>query len=150
MEETFDYSDVPYYYDYCFQFACPLAARCLRCLAGRHVPPEVLSVRAVNPALCPTGEDDRCPMFQPIVRVRIAWGVKRMVERMPYKEARVVNRWLNERFSRAVHSRIVHYRRPISPAEQADILSVFRSLGVEDEDVFDYYTYTYDWEAKQQ
>ena len=142
MEETFDYSQVPSSFVHCFHARCPRAGECLRQLAARHVTPVHPVVQAVSPAVWAD-----CSLFVPIRPIRVAWGVRNCIDRMPHKEAKGMNAWLNHTYSRMGHSRIVHHIKPLLPADQKRVREAFRRFGVTDEEVFDYYTYTYDWNA---
>lgn len=143
MEENFDYSLVPSHFIHCFHTSCPRAGECLRQLAARHVTAVRPTLLAVNPAVWAD-----CSLFVPIRPIRVAWGVRNRIDRMPHKEAEGMNSWLNRTYSRMGHSRIVRHLKPLLPADQKLVLEAFHRFGVMDEDVFDYYTYTYDWNAK--
>lgn len=143
MEESFDYNQVPTYFVHCFNARCPRAGECLRQLAARHVTAVRPTLQVVNPAVWAD-----CPLFMPIRPIRVAWGVRNCIDRMPHKEAEGMNAWLNRTYSRMGHSRIVRHIKPLMPADQKLVLEAFRRFGVTGEDVFDYCTYTYDWDAK--
>ena len=112
-------------------------------MAARHVTAVRPTLLAVNPAVWAD-----CSLFVPIRPIRVAWGVRNRIDRMPHKEAEGMNSWLNRTYSRMGHSRIVRHLKPLLPADQKLVLEAFRRFGVMDEDVFDYCTYTYDWNAK--
>lgn len=144
MEESFDYNQVPGQFVHCFSGDCPRAGECLRQLAGRHVQPSKRVLRAVNPAMCPDEGGD-FPMFLPMRTIRQAWGVRRAIERMPYKEGRAVVRGLNRMFKKATLNRISTCQRPLSPAEQRAIERLFVAHGVPEGEVFDRVESVYDW-----
>lgn len=144
MDEILDYGEVPGFFAHCFNTACPQSGQCLRLLAGRHVQPTHQVVQAVNPAVWPQ-EGGSCPQFKPIVRIRLAWGLRQAIGRIPYGDAKKLVSWLNRRFSRMTLSRIYNHKRPLSPDEQADVIRAFGAYGIAEEDAFDRVTYTYDW-----
>ena len=144
MEETFDYSQVPSYFVHCFNAQCPRAGECLRQLAGRHVTALHPVVQAVSPAVWES-EDRACAYFHPIRRVRMAWGMRQAIARLPYREGQRVVRKLNQMFTKATLNRISHHQRPLSPDEQRVIESLFAEYGVTDGNVFDRVEMGYEW-----
>lgn len=95
MEETFDYSLVPNYFIHCFNTQCPRTNECLRQLAGRHANASRPVVKTVNPAVWTD-----CGLFLPIHPIRVAWGVRNCIDRMPYKTAQAMNTWMNRTYNR--------------------------------------------------
>ena len=144
MEETFDYSLVPSYFVHCFNTQCPRAGECLRLLAGRNVTASRPVVQAVSPAVW-EAEGKPCVHFHPIRRVRIAWGVRQAIERMPYKEGQNIVKALNRMYTKATLNRITTCQRPLSPEEQTRIEALFARHGVTDGNVFDRVAMVYDW-----
>lgn len=144
MDETFDYGPIPRDFVHCFSSGCPRAGECLRQWAGRHVQPSAQVLRAVNPAMCPD-EGGAFPLFLPMRTIRLAWGVRRAIERMPYKEGRAVVRGLNRMFKKATLNRISTCQRRLSPAEQRAIERLFVAHGVPEGEVFDRVERVYDW-----
>lgn len=116
MEDSFDYSRVPSYFIHCFNAQCPRAGECLRQLAARHVTALRPVVQAVSPAVW-EAEGNPCAYFRPIRCVRIAWGVRQAIGRMPYKEGQSVVKALNRIFTKATLNRITTCQRPLSPEE---------------------------------
>ena len=144
MEETFDYSQVPSYFIHCFNAQCPRAEKCLRQLAARYVTALRPVVQAVSPAVW-EAEGNPCAYFRPIRCVRIAWGVRQAIGRMPYKEGQSVVKALNRIFTKATLNRITTCQRPLSPEEQKRIEALFASYGVTDGNVFDRVEMGYEW-----
>lgn len=145
MEETFDYAEVPSYFIHCFNASCPQAGQCLRRLAGSHVQPRLPVVEAVSPAVWPAG-DGACAYFKPVERVRVAWGVRKALDKVPHADAKRLIAWLNRQFPRMTLWRIDHYKRPLTPDEQKRVVCAFRAYGIAEEDAFDYVTYSYKWQ----
>ncbi len=144
MEDSFDYSRVPSYFIHCFNAQCPRAGECLRQLAARHVTALRPVVQAVSPAVW-EAEGNPCAYFRPIRCVRIAWGVRQAIGRMPYKEGQSVVKALNRIFTKATLNRITTCQRPLSPEEQKRIEALFASYGVTDGNVFDRVEMGYEW-----
>ena len=148
MEETFDYSQVPHDFVHCFNAQCPRAGECLRQFVARHVTADVPRLHMVNPLAYPQ-EGAVCAQFTPIKPIRLGWGLRKAVNRMPHGQAEKMTRWLNHFYPRMTLSRVMNCKRPIKPEEQRSILRAFRSLGVTGDDVFDAVTMSYDWNAKE-
>lgn len=144
MEESFDYNQVPTYFVHCFNGGCPRAEECLRQLAARHVEPTRPTVEAVSPAVWPA-DGASCAWFRPIRRIRMAWGVRGAIARMPYNEGRLVVKALNQMYPKVTLNRITTHERPLPPAEQRRIEALFASHGVTDGQVFDRVEMGYEW-----
>lgn len=144
MEENFDYNQVPGYFIHCFNAACPRAGECLRQLAARHVSAVRPVVQAVSPAVWPEG-DGTCGQFHPIRKIRLAWGVRRAIGRMPYNEGRLVVKALNRMYTKVTLNRITTHERALPPDEQRRIEALFARYGVTDGEVFDRVEMAYDW-----
>lgn len=144
MEEIFDYNQVPHDFVHCFNAQCPRAEECLRQLAGRNVQPSAMILRVVNPVMCPDAEGG-FPQFRPIRKVRMAWGVREAIGRMPYKEGQYVVKALNRMYTKVTLNRITTHQRPLSPEEQKRIEALFARYGVTDGNVFDRVAMVYDW-----
>ena len=147
MEKEFDYALVPDLYTHCFHTVCPRANECLRQVAARHVPAEVLQIRVVNPLAYPAEGAD-CPMFHPIKVVKMGWGLRQAIHRMTYEDGENMKKWLNRYYPRMTLSRVMNHKRAIPPTEQKAIIRAFRSFGMKDENVFDEVTYTYEWSSR--
>ena len=148
MEETFDYSLVPHDYVHCFNAQCPRAGECLRQLVARHVTADVPRLHVVNPLAYPK-EGGTCAQFAPIKPIRLGWGLRKAINRMPHEQAEKMTHWLNRFYPRMTLSRVMNLKRPITPEEQRSILRAFHSLGMTEDDVFDVVTLSYDWHAKE-
>ena len=147
MEETFDYSQVPHDFVHCFNAQCQRAGECLRQFVARHVTADVPRLHVVNPLAYPQ-EGSVCGQFTPIKPIRLGWGLRQAINRMPHGQAEKMTRWLNRFYPRMTLSRVMNHKRPITPEEQKSILRAFRSLGVTEDNVFDAVTLSYDWHAK--
>ena len=86
MENDFDYKLVPSGFVHCFNSQCPKAGGCLRQVAARYSAHADRHIRIVNPAYFPVG-DAACPDFRSAKKVRIAWGITNLLEKVPYRTA---------------------------------------------------------------
>ncbi len=147
MEEIFDYNQVPHDFVHCFNAQCPRAGECLRQFVARHVTADVPRLHVVNPLAYPQ-EGSVCGQFQPMVPIRVGWGLRNALDRLPHKEAEAMSKRLHRLYSRITLYRIMHHERPILPEEQGPIVKAFKALGVPYEQVFDRIQVRYDWNAR--
>lgn len=129
MEVSFDYSQVSSYFVHCFNPACPLAGKCLRRWVAERVADSRPVVRAVSPAVWPADGARECGYFMPMKAVRMAWGMRKALDVMPYKAAMGVKSFLNSSYSRTTLHRIMAGEWVLLPAEQQRIEEVFRQYG---------------------
>lgn len=140
---TFDYTRVPRTFVHCFNNGCPRSAECLRHLAAENIPAEVRYVNIVNPRNIPA--EGECPHFMPIIKVRIAWGVKELFDHIPHKEAVAMRKEVIAHFGKTHYYRMQRKEYSIKPDEQEYLRRVFRKHHVEEEPAFEYYTDDYQW-----
>lgn len=144
MNETFDYSKVPYDFDHCQQAQCPQAETCLRRLAAIHAPQTLPSMKSVNPNSLPA-DLTRCPYHLSTRKVRIAWGIKGFLNRLPLEDAKAIRRTLILHFTKTHFYRLQRKERCLRPRDQEYIRQLFRRYGVTEEPAYEYYTEEYDW-----
>ncbi|ADV45068.1 DUF6078 family protein [Bacteroides helcogenes] len=144
MNETLDYATVPYDFDHCQQAQCPQADTCLRRLAAIHAPKTLHSMKTVNPNNLPA-DLAKCPYFLTTQKVRIAWGIKDFLNRLPLEDAKAIRRTLIYHFTKTHYYRLQRKERYLRPEEQEYIRQLFRRYGVTDEPTYEYYTEEYNW-----
>ncbi len=142
--KNFDYTAVPYGFIHCLNAGCPQAHECLRHLAAQHIPAEVKSFTALNPAFCSTPEAP-CPHYKSAVAVRFARGITHLYDELPYRAAVAIKQELIFSFSRSRYYRINRKELHISPKEQAIIARIFRKHGVTTEPQYDAFEEGYIW-----
>ncbi|WP_293739421.1 DUF6078 family protein [uncultured Parabacteroides sp.] len=144
MENDFDYKLVPSGFIHCFNSQCPQAGSCLRQVAARYSVHADRHIRIVNSAYFPVG-DATCPDFKPAKKVRIAWGITNLLEKVPYRTARHLRKIMIFHFTKTLYYRYYRKEYGILPEAQLYIRKLFRQHGVEEEPVFDSYTEEYEW-----
>lgn len=112
----FDCTRVPRTFVHCFNNSCPRSAECLRHLAAENIPAEVRYVNIVNPRNIPA--EGECPHFMPIIKVRIAWGVKELFDHIPHKEAVAMRKEVIAHFGKTHYYRMQRKEYSIKPDEQ--------------------------------
>lgn len=145
MKDDFDYQSVPLRYLHCFNATCPRKDECLRYLTAIHAPKSTPVVMTLNPAAYPKNADT-CDYFRSSRKLRLAWGITALFDKIPYATAVALKGSLHQLYSKSTYYRIVHQERPLLPAEQAEIARIFALKGVNEPLEFDRYTEGYDWD----
>lgn len=86
MKEKSDSPSVPYNFSRCFNDQCPQASKCLRYIAAQNETADYLYISIVNPARYPA-DGNQCECFKTAVKVHVAWGLKQLLNRIPYEDA---------------------------------------------------------------
>lgn len=86
MKEEPDSLSVPYNFARCFNDQCPQASKCLRHIAAQYNGADYLYITSVNPARYPA-DGNQCECFKTAVKVHVTWGLKRLLDRIPYEDA---------------------------------------------------------------
>lgn len=86
MKEESDSPSVPYNFSRCFNDQCPQASECLRYIAAQNETADYLYISIVNPTRYPA-DGNQCECFKTAVKVHVAWGLKRLLDRIPYEDA---------------------------------------------------------------
>ena len=86
MKEEPDSLPVPYNFARCFNDQCPQASKCLRHIAAQYNGADYLYITSVNPARYPA-DGNQCECFKTAVKVHVTWGLKRLLDRIPYEDA---------------------------------------------------------------
>lgn len=144
QEDTFDYEAVPYHFVHCFKEQCPRAGSCLRYIVGEHCTTKNYFIHVVNPKRIPE-DAEKCPYFLSMEKIRVAWGVKKLLMNVPLEKANAMKRQLLAHFGRNAYYRFYRKEVHISPADQEFVRKLFRQYGIAEEPVFDEYTETYNW-----
>lgn len=144
MENEFNYQAVPYGYIHCFNAHCPKGEKCLHRLVAIHSTNQYPTLSVVNPNCIPD-DADACPFYKSIQKIRVAWGVKSLLDDVPYKDATSIKNQLIQYFGRSLYYRFYRKEHSIDPEQQAYIRRVFRQKGIMKELTFEYYTDEYRW-----
>lgn len=144
MENHFNYEAVPYSFAHCFNHQCVRNNKCLRHLAAEHCAPTQLFLQIINPACVPE-DTGSCPYFRSVRKIRIAWGVKHLLDKVPYKEGKLLKSQMIRRFGRTSYYRYYRKEFGLSTDDQEFIRQIFKENGITEEPVYEYYTEEYQW-----
>lgn len=145
MENNFNYESVPFIFALCFNQRCVISNNCLHHLAAEHCTPAYPVIHTVNPLRVPE-DTETCPYFHSTQKVRMAWGIKHLLDKMPYKEAKLIKSQMLRCFGKPLYYRYYRKEYGLSSEKQEFIRRIFRTTGITEEPVFEYYTEEYVWE----
>ena len=128
MNESFDFSLVPYTFGLCAAEGCPRAATCLRRIALEHAP------------------DGACDYYRSDEKVRYARGFMCTINALTVRVADT----FRYRMIGYMGRKNYYLKRKgginLSPADQQQVIAVAKELGVIRKDYFDGYVEEYNWE----
>lgn len=135
---------VPFNYARCLNEQCPKASGCLRHVATLHTTRENSFISIVNPNCIPT-DGTACPYFEKAEKLHVAWGIKHLLDNIPYKKLASVKDPLVAHFGKTLYYRFYREERYLTPNDQAYIRQVFRQKGITEEPVYSSYSDEYNW-----
>ena len=144
MEQKTNTLSVPYSYARCYNEQCRQAENCLRRMAALYDTADYPFITILNPVRFPKA-DGNCSYFQKAEKVRIAWGVKGLLDKIPYEDAVSIKQQLIGHFGKTKYYRFYREERYLTPKEQAYIRQVFCNKGITEEPPFTRYTDEYMW-----
>lgn len=116
-EKELAFSDVPNNFLWCINRQCSKAETCLRQLAERLSPEELISCSTINPKHLAKFKNE-CPYFCSNKQVRYAKGFLGILENLTAKQTHFfINRVISNS-SRRTYYRVRNGERALSPAEQ--------------------------------
>ena len=144
MKEESDSPSVPYNFSRCFNDQCPQALKCLRYIAAQNETADYLYISIVNPARYPA-DGNQCECFKTAIKVHVAWGLKRLLDRIPYEDAVSIRIQLVRHYGKTGYYRFYRGERGLMPKDQAYIRQLFRNKGIKEEPTYQRYTEEYIW-----
>ena len=144
MKEEPDSLSVPYNFARCFNDQCPQASKCLRHIAAQNNGADYLYITNVNPACYPV-DGNQCECFKTAVKVHVTWGLKRLLDRIPYEDAVSIRSQLVGHYGKTGYYRLYRGERGLMPKDQAYIKQLFRNKGIKEEPTYQRYTEEYIW-----
>ncbi len=128
----------------CFNDQCPQASKCLRHIAAQYNGADYLYITSVNPARYPA-DGNQCECFKTAVKVHVTWGLKRLLDRIPYGDAVSIRSQLVGHYGKTGYYRLYRGERGLMPKDQAYIKQLFRNKGIKEEPAYQRYTEEYIW-----
>ncbi len=141
-ERVPDSLSVPFNFARCFNAHCPQASKCLRHIATQLDTTDYLYISIVNPARYPA-DGNQCECFKTAVKVHVAWGLKRLLDRIPYEDAVSIRIQLVGHYGKTGYYRFYRGERGLMPKDQAYIRQLFRNKGIKEEPTYQRYTEEY-------
>lgn len=144
MKEESNALSVPYRFARCFNARCTQNEKCLHRLAALYDESDYPQITIINPN-CVPADGTGCLYFQNAQKIRVAWGIKRLLDEVPYKDAGSIRRQLVNHFGKTGYYRFFREERCLMPDDQAYIRRLFCKKGYTGEPVFERYTDEYNW-----
>ena len=145
MNESFDFSLVPYTFGLCSTEGCPRAATCLRRIALEHAPAKRVFLPIMNPNRL-KAQDGACDYYRSDEKVRYARGFMCTINALTVRVADT----FRYRMIGYMGRKNYYLKRKgginLSPADQQQVIAVAKELGVIRKDYFDGYVGGYNWE----
>lgn len=146
MEENFNYYEAaPGNYSACFSAGCPRRGECLHALVARDIPLDKNTVLALNPKLTADVSTQACPFFRKAERVRVAYGFKAAMDRIPAGRARGLKWNMTDLFCTRNFYYLRRGDKPIYPDMQKRIAAALKENGLQGPMEFDRYEWEIDW-----
>lgn len=145
MDETFDYSNVPYNFGMCADGNCPNAATCLRQIALQQAPAETSFLLMLNPK-AKKEKNGTCKYYCPKIKIRYAKGFMRTMNALTLRVADTFRWRMIACFGRKNYYLKRKGELLLSPAEQQSVVALAKELGVVLDEYFDEYIDAYRWE----
>lgn len=135
MKEEPDSLSVPYNFARCFNAQCPQAPKCLRHIATQLDTADNLYITIINPARYPA-DGNQCECFKTAVKVHVAWGLKQLLNRIPYEDAVSIRIQMVGHYGKTGYYRFYRGERGLMPKDQAYIRQLFRNKGIKEEPTY--------------
>ncbi len=144
MKEESNSLSIPHNFARCFNHQCPQAPKCLHNLAAQHRTTDSAYITIINPACFPE-DGNHCEHFKAATKVRVAWGLKELLARIPYEDALNLRTQLLGHYGKTAYYRFYREERGLLPKDQAYIQQLFRNKGIAEEPTYHRYTEEYIW-----
>ena len=144
MEESFGFSKVPYYFGMFAAENSPKATTCLRQIALKHAPEDMIFLRIMNPNTLKKMKG-ACKLYRPNNKIINALGFMRTVNALTLNVADTFRLRMTTFLGRKNYYLKRKGGAPLSPAEQQYVVALAQELGVVLEEYFDGYVESYNW-----
>ena len=107
----------PEQYKLCSNSACKNSENCLRQLCYRQITENDIGIYVLNPLLFP-GENEECPYFKTDKKIKLAWGIKNILDDIPNKKASEIKKELLIKYGRTKYYQFYRCEKPTSMYSQ--------------------------------
>ncbi len=133
----------PNNYLMCQNAHCSCAKNCLHYIAYENLDDTTDSLDMLNPKKF--NKSEKCMYFKPSEKVKVAWGLTKLLSMLPYESAKAIRKALISRFSKTRYYRYYRSELPIYPAAQKVIETVFQKYNITTPPVYDRFSEEYEW-----
>lgn len=113
-------------------------------MVAQHGTAEFFYITIVNPMRYPANESPfEC--FKTAVKAHVAWGLKQLLNRVPYQDAVSIRKELIWHYGKSGYYRFYRRERGLMPKDQTYIKQIFREKGIKEEPTYERYTEEYIW-----
>ena len=144
MDAPFDYSEVPFDFGMCAAENCPSATTCLRQIALKHTPENILFPQTLNPLAIKKGKG-KCKYYKDATKVLNAVGFMRTVNALTLCVADTFRNRMIAYLGRKNYYLKRKGKLPLSLSEQKKVVTLAKELGVDLDEYFDGYVESYNW-----
>ena len=144
MQNKINPEAAPYNYARCFNNQCPKADNCLHRMAALNDTNEYPFIKSVNPQCFPV-DGRACPYFQSAQKIHVAWGIKHLLDEVPYKDVFELKHRMLGYFGRGKYYHFYREECFLTPEDQNYIRQLFLQKGITKEPVFENYSDEYRW-----
>lgn len=146
MEESFDYSQVPFTFGMCAAENCSHASTCLRHIALKYAPTKKVFLPIMNPNRLKSMKKDKCDYYCSNEKVRFAKGFMCTVNGLTVRVADTFRYRMISYLGRKNYYLKRKGELNLTPVEQQEVIAIAKSLGVIQKEYFDSYIEEYNWD----
>lgn len=129
----------------CFRTDCATVHQCLRGLAAQDINDKRLILSIVNPILTDPKGKTACRFFRPVEKIRMAFGFKKAMDKVPSGNIRHVRASLLLQMCRRNYYYYLNGEKAIDPQLQQEIAAILIQNGLTEPVEFDRYEWHYAW-----
>lgn len=123
----------------CLNDNCPRAKECLHNSAYKDFGNSQKTINIINPNLY-IELNAECSYFKTNQNVKIAWGLRTLLDSLSYDIAKSMRRRLIQKFGQTKYYRFYREELPILPEDQKTIKQIFLDEGIESDPQFNRFT----------
>ena len=137
---------IPRDYTLCTNSECEKSMQCLRYLSFLEISQDNITIKVLNPKLFPAANHD-CKFFNSTNKINLAWGIKNILNDLPYQIAKEVKKDLLARFGHTKYYRFYREEVALMPKDQEIFQNIFEKHGIAEKPAYTRFTEEYNWES---